>query len=64
MIKTIKFLFLGLLLVLVLVSACSEEKTSIQIEYEKCTAVCAAVLGDDFVTLGLCREECAKKFLE
>ena len=33
-------------------------------EYNKCTAVCSSVLGEDFVTLELCRQECSKKFLE
>jgi hypothetical protein len=39
-------------------------QTQKQEEYQKCTAVCAAVLDDDFVTLELCRQECSEKFLE
>jgi len=58
-----KLLFL-IFLLSILLTSCSGENSEFQLEYEKCNAVCAAVLSDDFVTLELCREECSKKFLE
>ncbi|MBS3131105.1 hypothetical protein J4212_01615 [Candidatus Woesearchaeota archaeon] len=46
-----------------ILSSCSAESEK-QKEYSKCTSVCSSVLGNDYVTLDLCRKECRIKFLE
>ncbi|MBW2991743.1 hypothetical protein KY345_00815 [Candidatus Woesearchaeota archaeon] len=52
-----------LILVLVLIGCYGAEKEKMQ-EYQKCTSVCASVIGEeDYVTLHLCNEECKKEFL-
>ena len=52
-----------LIFVLLISTACSNQ-TEEQKDYNKCTAVCSAVVGDDFVDLDLCVQECRKQFLE
>jgi len=52
-----------LLVLLLLVSGCVDNKDEKIKEYEKCTTICSSVLSDDFVTLELCRQECKEKFL-
>lgn len=60
--KTIITLFL---IGLILITSCTNEIDSDKSkEYNKCTAICASVLSEDFITLELCRQECNKKFLE
>ena len=61
--KLINIIFL-MFIVLVFTSGCDTIETNPQQEYNKCTAVCTAVLGEDFITLELCRQECSEKFLE
>lgn len=51
-------------IVLIFINGCSTETTDAQQEYNKCTALCVAIVGEDFVTLELCRQECEEKFLE
>ena len=64
MMKASKLIFLILIFTLILSSGCKNNDVVVQQEYQKCTSVCAAVLGDDFVTLKLCMDECEEKFLE
>jgi len=59
-----KYLILIFLFILIILTACVAENDDEQKEYVKCTSVCASVLGDDFVTMELCRQECEKKSLE
>ena len=51
-----------------ILTACSNAELEKQKEYDKCTAVCAAIVdetGEDaLVTLEICRNECKKKFLD
>lgn len=56
-------LILVLLVCGIFIFGCSEN-TQAEKDYDKCTAVCAAVTGEDFVTLQLCQDECRKKFIE
>ena len=49
-----------LLVSLVFVSGCDAD---LEVEYNKCTAVCSSVLEEDFVTMNLCVDECREKFL-
>ena len=51
------------LLLLFLINSCSNNVDN-QVEYEKCTSVCASVLEDDFVTMKICMDECKEKFLD
>lgn len=51
-------------IVLIFINGCSNETTDAQKEYNKCTALCTTIVGEDFVTLELCRQECKEKFLE
>ena len=61
--KLSKIIFLILIVVLVFTTGC-EIETKQQQEYNKCTSVCASVLGEDFITLQLCMNECKAKFLD
>lgn len=61
--KPINFLMLFLIILVIFSAGCSENVPK-QEDYEKCTSVCASVLGDDFVTMELCRQDCEKRFLE
>ena len=57
-----KIIMFMLLISLVFVSGCSDN-VDFQEEYNKCTAVCASVLEEDFVTMNLCVDECKERFL-
>jgi len=68
--KMINSILVIALIGLFLAAGCINDNSDIdvveksKIDYNKCTAVCSAIVGDDFVTLNLCMEECKKKFLE
>jgi uncharacterized membrane protein len=55
-----KIIMFMLLVSLVFVSGCDAD---LEVEYNKCTAVCSSVLEEDFVTMNLCVDECREKFL-
>jgi len=55
-----KIIFIIFVFILLFSYGCADQEVK-QKQYNKCTAVCAAVVEDDFVTLELCREECKKK---
>ena len=59
-----KIIIFTLLISLIFINGCSNEIVDAQKEYNKCTAVCASVLEDDFVTMKLCMDECKEKFLD
>lgn len=63
MIKMNKIIFIIFVFVLLFSYGCSDKDAN-QVEYQKCTSVCAAVLEEDFVTMKLCMDECKEKFLE
>lgn len=62
-----KYVILTMMLFLLVAAGCSD-KSEAQQQYDKCTAVCAAVVdssGEDaLVTLEICRQECKKEFLD
>lgn len=62
--KLINIIFLIFIAVLVFTAGCENIETKQQQEYNRCTAVCASVLGEDFITLKLCMDECKAKFLD
>jgi len=62
--KLINIIFLIFIVVLVFTAGCEKIETTQQQEYNKCTSVCASVLGEDFITLQLCMDECKAKFLD
>ena len=64
MVKVTNLLFILFVLVLLFSTGCADNGVNKQEEYNKCTAVCASVLGEDFVTLKLCMDECKEKFLD
>ncbi|MAE42564.1 hypothetical protein CMO93_02230 [Candidatus Woesearchaeota archaeon] len=62
--KMNKVIFVIFVFMLLFSYGCTDKEAKKQEEYNKCASVCASVLGEDFVTMELCREECQKKFLE
>lgn len=63
--KILSKLIIIIILILVIASFwLVRQEAERQASYEKCTSVCASVIGDDFVKLKLCMDKCKEKFLE
>ena len=62
--KMDKIIFVIFVLILLFSTGCQTKEAEPQEEYHKCTSVCASVLGEDFVIMKLCMDECQEKFLK
>ncbi len=59
-----KAVIILIIILLVLLAGCgNKEVIERQRAYEKCTLVCASVVGEDYTVMHLCNEECKKEFL-
>jgi len=62
--KILSKLIIAIILFLVIASFwLVRQEAERQASYEKCTSVCASVIGDDFAKLKSCMGECKEKFL-